>query len=136
MCGKSGTKVSGERLNRRRKLTDGDVIEIIEYRLLFEDDAPESDTSTILGKIETLNQPIRPIADVSPDERLQVIVEIVRELVGILDPDLALGRALEALLRIFPQAERGIALFRDVENDALSNPCAEASSSHRRSHEG
>ena len=49
-----------------------------------------------------------------------MMMEIGRELVGVLDPDAALERALAAIFRIFPQAERGLVLSRD---SASPTPC-------------
>jgi sigma-B regulation protein RsbU (phosphoserine phosphatase) len=112
----NGTKVCGERLDAARPLEDGDDIEIIHYKLTFlQDDPPTEGTSTILATIDTLTPTWRPAAE----ERLRVMMEIGRELVGVLDPDAALEKALAAIFRIFPQAERGLALSRDDHSDSL-----------------
>jgi serine phosphatase RsbU (regulator of sigma subunit) len=112
----NNTYVRGETVVGARRLEDGDVIEIIHYRLEYlRDDPPASEAATILGTVETLAPAGRPAAG----ERLRVLMRVGRDLVGILDDDDALEAALAALLRIFPQAERGLALFRDERDGSL-----------------
>jgi serine phosphatase RsbU (regulator of sigma subunit)/pSer/pThr/pTyr-binding forkhead associated (FHA) protein len=114
----NGTRVSGEKLIGCRMLEDGDIIEIINYRLEFmSNDLIPPGSVTILGTIDTLATTGRLAANSRAHERLRVIMEVGRDLVGVLDPDAVLERALTALLRIFPQAERAIALFRDEPSD-------------------
>ena len=56
---------------------------------------------------------------VRPEEKLHAILEIARDLGGTIDLDGVLGKVLETLFRILPQAERGFILFKSERSDDL-----------------
>ena len=58
-------------------------------------------------------------ARVHPEQKLLAVLEIARDLGGTIDPGGVLGKVLEALFRIFPQADRGFILIRGVGTDEL-----------------
>ncbi len=107
----NGTSVDRTSLHAPRRLNDGSQIEICSYRLVFvEQRISIEDGTTVLAEINTLPVTDLTIARRGSEERLRVIMEIARELVGILDPDTILEKSLAALFRVFPQAERGYVL--------------------------
>jgi phosphoserine phosphatase RsbU/P len=115
----NGTFLNGERITGRVPLTERDELQIGPYVLSLRV-APGS------GQPEG-QQVIRHRVDAAPSNytlysqnpayKLQVVLEIAQHLGHTLEIDPLLNRLLEQLLRLFPQADRGMALL--VERDQL-----------------
>jgi serine phosphatase RsbU (regulator of sigma subunit) len=110
---KRGTKLNGVPLVGRCPLTDGDLIEIGPYGLVYEaGGAARGITPTIVREVDASLEGQKERSDVHPAERLRAILEIGNELTGVLELDAVLERILAVLFRVFPQAERGFFLFQ------------------------
>ena len=110
----NGTKVANQELTETRRLEDGNLIEIGDTQLVFSETG-----STILSALDASSTEARQIAQVRPEEKLHAILEIARELGGTIDLDGVLGKVLEALFRILPQADRGFILLKVERTDRL-----------------
>ncbi len=115
------TKVNGVLLTEPRRLVDGDLIKICNYTLVYAAGADSAAGTAMI--LETID--LTEVTGSSPgrgetEEKLRVIMEISAELVGVLDHSVVLQKALDALLRTFPQAERGFILSRDNVSDNLT----------------
>jgi phosphoserine phosphatase RsbU/P len=116
------TKVGGVPVTAPRRLVDGDLIKICNYTLIYAAaDGSSVGTAKILETIDLSKATGGPPGRGETEEKLRVIMEISAELVGVLDHAAVLQKALDALLRAFPHAERGFILSRDNVNDALTN---------------
>ncbi len=114
------TKVNGVVLTEPRRLADGDLITICDYTLAYTcADASSGGTTKILETIDLSNATSGSLARGGAEEKLRVIMEISADLVGILDMTVVLEKVLDALFRIFPQAERSFILSRVDVNDPL-----------------
>ena len=108
-------------LTEPRRLADGDLIKICQYTLAYAwADASPGGTTKILETIDLSNATSRSLARAGAEEKLRVIMEISADLVGILDLTVVLEKVLDALFRIFPQAERSFILSRGDVNDPLT----------------
>jgi phosphoserine phosphatase RsbU/P len=115
------TKVNGVLLTEPRRLADGDMIKICQYTLAHSwADASPGGTSKILETIDLSIATSGSVAGRGAEEKLRVIMEISADLVGILDLTVVLEKVLDALFRIFPQAERSFILSRGDVNDPLT----------------
>lgn len=122
---KNKTRVGGVLLTDPRRLADGDLIEICGYTLVYAaSDDSTGGTSNILGTIDLSKATSQSLGRGGVTEKLRVIMEISAELAGHLDLTAVLEKVLDALFRIFPQAERGFILSRGEVNDS---PTAKAS---------
>ena len=110
----NGTKVANQELTEPRRLDDGDPIEIGDTQFVFSETG-----STILGVLDVSSTSERQIAQVHPEEKLHAILEIARELGGTIDLNGVLGKVLETLFRILPQADRGFILLKVERTDRL-----------------
>ncbi len=118
---KNKTKVNGVVLMEPRRLADGDMIKICDYTLAYAGSYTSTDRTTrILETIDLSDATSRSLARGEAKEKLKVIMEITEELVGILDHTSVLEKVLDALFRIFPQAERGFILSRGDMSEALT----------------
>ncbi len=116
------TKLGSERLPamQPRRLLDGDTIKICRFTFLYGvGDLTGEGTPTILETIDVLSASGRPMAKAKAEEKLRIVIEIVRVLVGVLELSAVLEKVLEALFQIFPQAERGFVLFLEPQTDEL-----------------
>jgi sigma-B regulation protein RsbU (phosphoserine phosphatase) len=107
-----------------RRLTDGDVIKIVNYDLVFRDHIvrvkrPDESASTILGRIDAVGSGNSSLLEVRPQEKFEAIMELSRALGGAVGLDEALGGALEILLKAFPQAGRASVLLREERRGDL-----------------
>jgi hypothetical protein len=104
---RNGTKVGGRGLTQARRLEDGDLIESGGFRLAFSGGGP-----TVLAALDASSTEEGEAARVRPEDKLGAVLEINRGLAGALGLEGVLGKALEALFRVFPLAERGFVLLR------------------------
>ena len=141
---RNGTFVNGEKVERQTLAPD-DRIKVCDVLLSFQDKAPtpvqessprygvtvtsdeESTGSTIMTALDA--GALSDLSRVQPDVKLKAIIEISRSLGSALTLDEVLPKILEALFRIFPQADRGFIMLRDVETKRLVPKAV----NHRRS---
>jgi serine phosphatase RsbU (regulator of sigma subunit) len=119
MGSSNGTYVNGQRVSGRTPLTERDVLQVGPYvlHLELERAAPLPDPEPIIRSqisVQTTNQ---TLFAQNPAYKLQVVLEITQHLGRSLDLNALLGRLLDQLLRLFPQADRGMAIL--AENDRL-----------------
>ena len=137
----NGTFVNGKRIEGALVLKNGDRIKLGPLLLRFEESAPlksspgrrtESmavgdgssfmldmsgdDGSTIMGSADAKGF---GLLDVRPEVKLKGVLEISRSLAGTIDLETLLPRMLDTLFEIFPQADRGSILLKDLESDRL-----------------
>ena len=74
---------------------------------------------TIVSQRDSTGTAERALVAVRPEEKLTALLEVTRSLVGAIDLKDVLEKALDALLRLFPQAERGLALLQDEADGSL-----------------
>src|SRR5271165_7537971 len=110
----NGTKVANHELIGSRRLEDGNLIEIGDTQFTFSESG-----STTLCVMDVSSASERQMHMVRPEEKLHAILEIARELGGTIDLDGVLGKILEALFRILPQADRGFILLKVEGTDHL-----------------
>jgi len=68
------------------------------------------------------------ILDAQPEAKLRGILEISRSLAGTVDLEVLLPKILDTLFNIFPHADRGCILLKDLESDRM----IPAAQKHRR----
>jgi signal transduction histidine kinase len=113
----AGTLLNGGPLAAPARLRNGDRIGIGDCTFTFTDPVPPprppgDELSSILGVRDVSDTAERALAGVFSELKLRAILEIGRDLTGALDLPGVLERALDALFRIFPQAERGFVLLK------------------------
>jgi serine phosphatase RsbU (regulator of sigma subunit) len=116
----NGTFLNGVRLAGRAPLTEQDALEIGPYTLALRPDPPpdsEGDGCIIRARVEAISTNSTLFAN-NAVYKLQVVTAIARDLGPTLDLDPLLGRLLDGLLRLFPQADRGLAVL--CEGDRLA----------------
>jgi phosphoserine phosphatase RsbU/P len=115
----NGTYVNGEKLQQPRQLTEHDMVQIGPYLLALRPDPTASGTETnsfIRHRIHALasNQ---TLYSGNAAHKLQVVLEITQNLGHTLELEPLLNQMLEHLLRLFPQADRGLVML--CKNDQL-----------------
>jgi signal transduction histidine kinase len=127
---KTGTLLNDERLGEPVLLRDGDRIGIAGSLFTFyfieepSDDAMDVPTdSSILGVRDVSGSAERACVGIHPQEKLRALLEISRDLGGTHDMQGVLVRTLDALFRIFPQAERGFVILK---KDGAGSPAPRA----------
>jgi signal transduction histidine kinase/ActR/RegA family two-component response regulator len=114
---KGGTRLNDEPLSQPTRLREGDRIGIGGWTFAFTDrdivDEPRGgNTTAILGLRDVSITDEHELAGIRPEEKLRALLEIGRDLVGTLDLKDVLEQILDALFRIFPQAERGFVVLK------------------------
>jgi signal transduction histidine kinase len=127
---RTGTWVNRVRLGGPVRLTEGDRIQIGSFTFNFtfakaspDDPLKTSTDSSILGVRDVSGTAERARVAIHPQEKLRALLEISRDLGGTSDLQEVLGRTLDALFRIFPQAERGLVLLK---KDGAGSPSPRA----------
>ena len=130
----NGTLVNGERVDKRRRLRDGDRIEIHEVVLNFRERRDDEPSPVETFELSSTREQVRSRAMVlssvgvleaerrleeDPQIKLRAILEIIRNAGTSLDIDDVLPKILESLFRIFPQASRGYVLLVDPVHGQL-----------------
>ena len=116
----NGTFVNGRRISSPTPLTERDALQIGPYVLGLRADPPTSPSTPPLP-----DQVIRAQISAAPSNhtlfsqnpahKLQVVLEIAQHLGRTLEMEPLLNRLLEHLLRLFPQADRGMVLLCEGE---------------------
>jgi len=132
----NGTLVNGQPV-QSQPLTDGDEIRIGDLVLLFQDaeteipSDPEGEITVVQGSEVTTNLVTSVGASMEALEgpfgegkdalrrRLQVFFDVAGEVSAAFEVDDLLPRILEALFRVFTEAERGFIMLIDPETDEL-----------------
>ena len=114
----NGTYVNGRRITNRVPLSSRDSVQIGPYVLTLQEDPSASLSAT--------QSVVRARIDAAPSNqslftqnatyKLQVVLEITRDLGRTLDQDTLLSLLLDHLFRLFPQADRGMVLLCDQDN--------------------
>ena len=118
----NGTQLNGKRLipYQPKRLHDGDVITIVEHELVFHHPSSvvhqsEEDGTTVLGTLEDLSSDYLVQRSAHPAASFKAILEVNRALAGGTDLGDVLGRALDGLMGVFPQAERGFIVTAEAD---------------------
>lgn len=116
----NGTFLNGQRILGPTPLTEGDELQIGPYVLNLRSDPPTPPAPPLLP-----DPIVRAEVSVAPSSstllgqnaayKLQVVLEIAQHLGHTLEMGPLLGRLLEHLLRLFPQADRGMVLLCEGE---------------------
>ncbi len=125
----AGTLLNGRPVRGSALLSDGDRIEIGGCLLVFSDPDVVLQTwaapaPTILSQRGTTEADELARVGVRPEEKLAAVLEISRSLVGALGLGEVLEKVLDALLKIFPGAERGLILLEDEDGAGRLAPAA------------
>ncbi|MHB1421680.1 MAG: SpoIIE family protein phosphatase [Gemmataceae bacterium] len=120
----NGTFINGRRIKAHAptSLSQGDSLQIGPYLFNLRADPPEAaDPPPLPDQIvraQITAAPANPSLFLqNPAHKLQTVLEIAQHLGRTLEMDLLLSRLLEHLLRLFPQADRGMVLL--AEGDRL-----------------
>jgi serine phosphatase RsbU (regulator of sigma subunit)/pSer/pThr/pTyr-binding forkhead associated (FHA) protein len=109
----NGTYVNGKRIAGRVPLTERDTLQIGPYtfglrpsptlRQTDSDQVIRSQVNAVPSNVTLYSQ--------NPGLKLQVVLEIAQHLARTLETDPLLGKLLDHLFRLFPQADRGMVLL-------------------------
>jgi phosphoserine phosphatase RsbU/P len=118
----NGTFINGRRISRPTILTERDILQIGPYVLGLRIEPPEPPSELplpdqIIRAQVTAAPSNHSLYTQNPAHKLQVVLEIAQHLGRTLEMKTLLGRLLEHLLRLFPQADRGMVLL--YEGDQL-----------------
>ena len=100
----------------RRRLRDQDRIRICDIRCVFHLDPP----STFSFVASVAHADSGPSLESQPADRLRLLLEVSAALRSTLNMDTVLDRTLEHLFRMFPQAERGLVIFKEEQDGPLA----------------
>jgi serine phosphatase RsbU (regulator of sigma subunit)/pSer/pThr/pTyr-binding forkhead associated (FHA) protein len=146
---RNGTFVNGRLISGRQQLEDGDRLKICDLSFAFysnrpgqqrlnvsgssalallEDD-PATSASSIMSKLDVSSSNSGLRLTVNPEVKLRAMIEISQNLGKAVSLDEVLGKLLDALFKIFLQADRGFVILR-VGPDGVLVPKAVK---HRRS---
>src|SRR5262249_13128609 len=120
----NGTYLNGHRINGRVPLTDRDTLQIgpYELNLLVDPTAGHAETQQVIRARVEAAPSNHPLSPVNAGPKPQVVLQIAQALGPPLDPDPLLGKLLAPLLRLFPQADRGMALLLEAERGPAKPP--------------
>src|SRR5262249_26913962 len=115
----NGTFLNGRRISGREPFTETDTLQIGPYVFGLRPSpnlrATEADP-IIRTQVHAVPSNLTLFAS-NPGVKLQVVLEIAQHLARTLDLPVLLGKLLEQLFRLFPQADRGMVLL--CEQDRL-----------------
>ncbi len=117
----NGTFLNGQRVTQPMPLTERDTLEIGPYTLALRPDPAVNLTDTqqvIRARVDASSSNQTLLAQ-TPTHKLQMVLEIVRNLGRSLDLDPLLGELLDRLFRLFPQADRGMVMLCERDRQAV-----------------
>jgi serine phosphatase RsbU (regulator of sigma subunit)/pSer/pThr/pTyr-binding forkhead associated (FHA) protein len=117
----NGTFVNGQRVQGRVPLTENDTLQVGPYVLALraEPSGTLSETSQVIrAQVDALASN-RTLYAQNPAHKLQVVLEIAQHLGHQTETDDLLGELLDHLLRLFPQADRGMVMLVDRDRYAV-----------------
>ncbi|WP_165229310.1 SpoIIE family protein phosphatase [Aquisphaera insulae] len=117
----NGTFLNGKKIvpYEPRRLRDGDHIRIVPFDIYYRHPGPvihepKDDHTTVLRTLDDLSSERLVKRSSHPAAAFRAVLEVVRSLSGGGDLGDVLSRAVDGLMRVFPQAERGfIVLAKD-----------------------
>jgi serine phosphatase RsbU (regulator of sigma subunit)/pSer/pThr/pTyr-binding forkhead associated (FHA) protein len=113
----NGTFLNGRRISGRELFTETDTLQIGPYVFGLRPSptlrATDSDP-IIRTQVNAVPSNLTLYAS-NPGVKLQVVLEIAQHLARTLDPPTLLGKLLEHLFRLFPQADRGMVLLSEQD---------------------
>jgi serine phosphatase RsbU (regulator of sigma subunit) len=110
----NGTYVNGVRISGRHPLAENDTIEVGPYALALRSDGGSDGEHIIRARVEAVPVPgNQTLFTHNAAHKLQVVLAIAQDLGRTLDLDSLLGKLLDHLLRLFPQADRGTVVLCD-----------------------
>jgi serine phosphatase RsbU (regulator of sigma subunit)/pSer/pThr/pTyr-binding forkhead associated (FHA) protein len=116
----NGTYLNGRRLvpRTRMPLTETDRLELGPYLFALRpaSSSGQSDSEVVIREQVSVALTNQNLFGKNPAHQLQVVLEIAHNLGRTLDMDALLGKLLDQLLRLFPQADRGIVLLKDGDH--------------------
>ena len=145
---RNGTLVNDERVQARRRLLSGDVVKICDVAFQFVDplaaptgdagssivrprsdrlrpgntvvieDGQTSENTTIMSKVDVASHHPGQL-QATPQARLQALLEISQALSKVLAADEVFPKVLDALFRIFVQADRGFIVMKNEEGELV-----------------
>ena len=146
---RNGTYVNGELTHGRRRLENKDRLKVCDLLFTFHDgniaelskeptlpdasgemlldDGGES-SSTIMAKMPISSTESGLGMEVKPEVKMRALYDIMQAVRGALDLDEVMGKILDALFRIFMQADRGFVILRE----SSENPIVIKAVKHRR----
>lgn len=130
LASSNGTYVNGMRLQGKVELREQDQIRIGPFVFRFEATTTDEVQPLIRAEV-TVHSSNAELFRQDAERKLKAILEISHQLSGSLDLDAILPRLLEALMRLFTQADRGLILL--LENGQL---VARASAGRDENREG
>jgi serine phosphatase RsbU (regulator of sigma subunit) len=115
----NGTYLNGRPIDRRTPLTESDTLQIGPYVLALrpEPAPPPAEPDQIIRARVPASAANHTLFLQNPAYKLQVVLEIAQTLAHTLELEPLLGKLLDHLLRLFPQADRGLVLL--CEGDRL-----------------
>jgi serine phosphatase RsbU (regulator of sigma subunit) len=114
----NGTFLNGDPIAGRQCLAESDALQIGPYVFALRPDPPitVADGSQVIRARVEATASNRALLAQNPEQKLQVVLEISKHLGHALDEDTLLGVLLDHLLRLFPQADRGMVLKCDSDH--------------------
>ncbi len=115
----NGTFVNGKRISGRLPLTEKDTLQIGPYVFALRPEPtlrPTESDPVIRTQVNAAPSNLTLYAQ-NPGHKLKVVLEIAQHLARTLESDELLGKLLEQLFLLFPQADRGMVLL--CEGDRL-----------------
>jgi len=116
----NGTYLNGRPIERRMPLTEHDTLQIGPYVLALRPQPappPKNDPDRVIRTRVAATPSNQTLYLQNPAYKLQVVLEIAQTLARTLELEPLLGKLLDHLLRLFPQADRGMVLL--CEEDRL-----------------
>ena len=128
----NGTYVNGVRIGGRALLTERDELRIGPYTFHLHTDRPPpaSTPDPIIRARVDAAATNSTLFSHNAAYKLQVVLAIAGELGRALELDPVLGRLLDHLLRLFPQADRGMALLCEGDRLAVRASACAATTAH------
>jgi serine phosphatase RsbU (regulator of sigma subunit) len=114
MGSSNGTYINGMRVTGRTPLTERDALQIGPYTLHLQDEPatpPPDEREPVVRATVNAQSSNHTLFTQNPAYKLQVVLEIAQHLGRTLQTDALLGRLLDHLLALFPQADRGLVIL-------------------------
>lgn len=111
----NGTYVNGRRVAKRQAITERDSLQIGPYVFVLRHaPVPTPAEDDLVVRVSVPAKPFdTSLIGEDAAHKLQVILEITQQLGHTLDQEELLNRLLDSLMRLFPQADRGMVLLSE-----------------------
>ena len=138
---RNGTIVNGETIESRHHLQDGDRLKICDLLFAFfrgplddsgrspglqtfaenflVDDDEDASRSAIMSKLDVTDGPSWNRIGVNPEIKLRALIEVTENLLRSQSAENVPAKLLDSLFKIFPQADRGVVVFREPNRGQL-----------------